>query len=359
MLSTFRPPAREVSASEVAARATDAALHAANAAIKAADAAIKAADAAVRLIDEHEGRTIVVQFAPPRTREKQLPPGEGEPRAIAAFGSARRSGGAPRVLALALIVVGALALIEAGVTLVWQEPVSALYATLRQNHLRGALQKLERTAPTSLERHALSAISEEGQRIAFLAQQLERRARDGGAVGNIRIPRIGISFVIVKGTDTDALKGGPGIFPETRFPGTRGTTAIAGHRTTYLAPFRHIDELHAGSRILLEMPYAHFTYTVVNQRVVAPTDVSAAVANVGYPRLVLSACTPLFTAAKRLLVYARLTSTVAVGAGQPRGGSGQSPAGASVAAARASAPARPSLPAVLESLEPYELSPLV
>ena len=62
------------------------------------------------------------------------------------------------------------------------------------------------------------------------------------------------------------------------------------------------------------MPYAHFTYTVIGQRVVAPTDVDAAVANVGYTRLVLSACTPLFSAAKRLLVYARLTRTVPVGA---------------------------------------------
>ena len=62
------------------------------------------------------------------------------------------------------------------------------------------------------------------------------------------------------------------------------------------------------------MPYAHFTYTVIGQRVVAPTDVAAAVADVGYSRLVLSACTPLFSAAKRLLVYARLTRTVPVGA---------------------------------------------
>ena len=65
---------------------------------------------------------------------------------------------------------------------------------------------------------------------------------------------------------------------------------------------------------MLNMPYAHFTYTVTGERVVAPTDVGAAVANVGYSRLVLSACTPLFSAAKRLLVYARLTRTVPKGA---------------------------------------------
>jgi sortase A len=107
---------------------------------------------------------------------------------------------------------------------------------------------------------------------------------------------------------------GPGILHRSRFPGLSGTTAIAGHRTTYLAPFRHIDSLSRGDQIMLLMPYAHLEYTVTGQRVVSPTDVSAAVGPVGYTRLVLSACTPLFTAEKRLLVYARLTRTVPVGA---------------------------------------------
>ena len=89
---------------------------------------------------------------------------------------------------------------------------------------------------------------------------------NGSAVGRILIPRIGASYVIVNGTGTEELKGGPGIYPETSFPGVAGTTAIAGHRTTYLAPFRHIDSLRPGNRILLYMPYAHFTYTVIGQR---------------------------------------------------------------------------------------------
>ena len=134
------------------------------------------------------------------------------------------------------------------------------------------------------------------------------------------IPRIDASYVMVKGTDTSDLESGPGIYSETNFPGIAGTTAIAGHRTTYLAPFRDINELSPGNHILLEMPYAHFTYTVIGQRVVLPTDVSAAVSSVGYTRLVLSACTPLFSAEKRLLVYARLTKTVPVGAARVLGG---------------------------------------
>ena len=119
---------------------------------------------------------------------------------------------------------------------------------------------------------------------------------------------------------------GPGILKETGFPGIPGTTEIAGHRTTYLAPFRHIDSLSPGDQIILLMPYAHFFYSVTGQRVVEPTDVRAAVAEVGYSRVVLSACTPLFSAAKRLLVYASLTRTVPVGAaGRLPGGQAATP----------------------------------
>ena len=219
-------------------------------------------------------------------------------------------------------------MIDAGLTLVWQEPISALYAKLRQDHLSGALKTIERTPPTPAERRALAGVSDQNARIAFLAGELEHRAAQGSAVGRIRIPSIGASFVVVKGTSTADLQSGPGIYPETGFPGISGTTAIAGHRTTYLAPFRHIDALHTGNRILLDMPYAHFVYTVIGHEVVAPTDVRAAVENLGYSRLVLSACTPLFSAAQRILVFGRLTRAVPVGAalrGHPTPGSG--PAG--------------------------------
>ena len=220
-----------------------------------------------------------------------------------------------RALSVVLVLAGVLALVDAGVTLVWQEPFSALYAKLRQDHLSGTLRAVERAAPTPLERRALARLPNERRRVAFLAHELERHSAEGSAVGRIVIPRIGASFVVVKGTSTSALESGPGIYSETRFPGVGGTTAIAGHRTTYLAPFRHVDALRRGNRILLNMPYAHFTYTVTGERVVAPTDVRAAVGNVGYGRLVLSACTPLFSAAKRLLVFARLSRTVALTSG--------------------------------------------
>jgi sortase A len=268
-----------------------------------------------------------------------------------------------RVLGIVLILAGTLALIDAGVTLVWQEPFSALYAKLRQDHLSGALTKVEHAAPTAAEAQALVDLSEVRQRVAVLAGGLQGRAKDGSPVGRIHIPRIGADFVVVKGTSTSDLESGPGVYPETVFPGMAGTTAIAGHRTTYLAPFRHVDQLRHGSLIQLNMPYAHFTYTVIEKRVVAPTDVRAAIGNVGYSRLVLSACTPLFSAAKRLLIYARLTRTVPMGAG--RVPAARRPVGAKEALvgsdleqpASARKAAQPSLPAVLESAQLHLVSP--
>ena len=278
-----------------------------------------------------------------------------------AHGKRRRSRSSwlMRWLAISMIALGGLALVDGAITLLWQEPISALIARLHQDHLSGDLRKAERAPPTVAEASVLSGIASERRRISYLAHELERRAGNGDAVGRIVIPRINASFVVVKGTGTSELESGPGIYgprqyPGTSFPGVLGTTtAIAGHRTTYLAPFRHIDELRAGSRILLEMPYAHLTYTVIGQRVVSPEDVTAAVGRVGYSRLVLSACTPLFSAAKRLLVFARLTRTVPVGAARLlTGGLLAKPIGAPLRHAKHV------LPPVLESLDPHQVSPL-
>jgi sortase A len=279
-------------------------------------------------------------------------------RPEAAAGRRSLSARALRVLAVTLIAAGGLALIDAGVTLVWQEPISALYARLQQNQLGGELAKVERAPATPAVERALASISDQRRRIELLARALQRHAPEGSPIGRIVIPRIGASFVMVNGTGTEALESGPGIYPATTFPGIPGTTAIAGHRTTYLAPFRHIDSLSPGSRIELNMPYAHFTYTVIGQRVVAPTDVQAAVAKVGYTRLVLSACTPLFSAAKRLLVYARLTRTVPEGAARRLPG-GLRPRAIEVPAHDATAARRTPLHAMLESLDQHLLTPLV
>jgi sortase A len=268
-------------------------------------------------------------------------------------GGRSRSSRAARWLAIAMITIGALAVADGVVTLLWQEPISALVGKFRQDHLKGELRHVEAVRPSAAEEHALAGINTERNRVAYLAAQLQHSARNGGAIGRIVIPAIGASYVMVDGTDTSDLESGPGFYTATTFPGIDGTTLIAGHRTTYLAPFRHIDSLHAGDQIQLQMPYARFTYTVVGHRVVQPQNVEAATSQVGYSRVVLSACTPLFSAAKRLLVYGRLTRAVPVGPSRELT-EGQLPQPLEYPLH----PAAPrELPSVLKSLGPYYVAP--
>ena len=266
---------------------------------------------------------------------------------------ASRSSRLVRALAVVMIAVGGLALADGAVTLLWQEPVSWLIGKLRQDHLKGELRAVEAVRPSAAEEHALEGITTERNRVAYLAAQLQRAARDGSPIGRIVIPAIEASFVMVDGTNTSDLESGPGFYTGTTFPGIDGTTLIAGHRTTYLAPFRHIDALRRGDEIELQMPYAHFTYTVIGHRVVQPENVRAATSEVGYSRVVLSACTPLFSAAKRLLVFGRLTRAVPVGPARHLT-EGQLP---QTLEYPLSPPAPRELPPVLKSLGPYYVAP--
>jgi sortase A len=210
-----------------------------------------------------------------------------------------------RALSSVLIVAGALLLIDAATTLLWQEPVSAVYTRLQQDRLAGELEELERAPLEPVEQRALERIEDPARRLAFRARALERKLEPGDAMGRIRIPDIGVSEVVVHGTGTGDLRKGPGHYPETPLPGERGTVAVAGHRTTYGAPFRKLDQLDAGDRIEMAMPYGRFTYRVERTRIVPPTALWVT-DRVRFDRLVLSACHPLYSAAERIVVFARL-----------------------------------------------------
>jgi sortase A len=212
-----------------------------------------------------------------------------------------------RALSSVFIVAGVLMLLDAGLTLVWQEPITALQARVRQNALGHDLTKLRAAPPTPVEAKVLSHLHSNRQRVAFLARALRRRLNRGDAAGRIKIHRIHANFVVVKGTDHDSLTKGPGIYDQTPFPGVPGTTAIAGHRTTYLAPFRHIDALKRGDDIERDMPYATFHYRVEFTKIVVPSDIGV-IRRVKHTRLVLSACHPLYSASHRIIVFARLAS---------------------------------------------------
>jgi sortase A len=210
-----------------------------------------------------------------------------------------------RPLSAVLLVIGALLLADAVTTLLWQEPVSALYSRLQQGKLDDKLATLEGTEPTAVDRRVLSRLGTLDRRLAYQARALNRRTEDGQPLGRIRIPSIGVSSVVVAGTDTADLRLGPGHYPGTPLPGARGTVGVAGHRTTYGAPFRKLDKLGKGDRIEMRMPYGTFVYRVEQRRIVPPTAIWVT-RRTSYDRLILSACHPLYSAAQRIVVFARL-----------------------------------------------------
>ena len=249
--------------------------------------------------------------APPST--PSAPPRAPEPGSPAGRPRRRQGGGWRRRLSTVLILAGILLLADAGLTVVWQEPVSAVLAWLNQDELADELSRLEALGPSADELAALAALEGDRRRIAFLARALERRADQGEAVGRVALPSIDQDLVVVEGSDTEALRKGPGVYDDTRFPGVGGTSAIAGHRTTYGAPFNEIDELEKGDRVSVTMPYARFDYVVEGSKIVAPTAVEV-IDDVGYDRLVLSACHPLYSAAQRIVVFAKLQRVTPRGA---------------------------------------------
>lgn len=212
-----------------------------------------------------------------------------------------------RAISGVLIVAGCLLLVDAAVTLIWQEPVSAAYAVYEQRRLDSQLEDAPAERLSGVERRSFDRLRSGSQRVAFLARKFRREVRNGEALGRIDIPQIGVDKAIVEGTGTADLRKGPGRYPDTAFPGLPGTTAIAGHRTTYGAPFRRIDRLKRGDTIVLRLPYATLRYRVQGTRIVEPTALWVT-RDRGYDRLVLSACHPLYSAAKRIIVFARLAS---------------------------------------------------
>jgi sortase A len=217
-----------------------------------------------------------------------------------------------RDISSVLMISGVLLLIDAGLTLVWQEPVTAIIGAIKRGEINKRFLSFSTAPPSLLERQAVGSLKSVQQKIRALARYDQRRVPTGAAIGTIQIAKIGVNNIVVQGTDTSSLQRGPGHYPETAFPGLGETVAIAGHRTTYLAPFRNLNDLAPGDRIVLTMPYARFTYVVQSHRIVLPNALWV-IDNVGYERLVLSACNPLYSAAQRIIVFARLRNEQPMG----------------------------------------------
>jgi sortase A len=133
----------------------------------------------------------------------------------------------------------------------------------------------------------------------------------GDAVAMLKIDKLGLVKAVVEGVDVNDLKKGPGHYDGTPMPGEAGNVAIAGHRTTYGAPFYRINELEPGDPIVITTKQGEFTYEVSEQKVVGPND-DYVLGPTPDNRLTLTTCHPRFSAAQRLIVTAKLV-------GQPVG----------------------------------------
>ena len=221
-----------------------------------------------------------------------------------------------RTLSTVLIVAGALLLADAALTLLWQEPVSALYAAHPAGQARA-------TGSTALERRRWPRSTGARWRgsTTRAAGWPSRPARWTAAAkpatrsGGIRMPSIGVSEVFVEGTGAGDLRTGPGHYPATPLPGQRGhrrrspaTAPPTARRSTTSTSST------AATGSSSTMPYGRFTYRVERTRIVPPTA-TWVTDRVGYDRLVLSACHPLYSAAQRIVVFARLERAEAARAG--------------------------------------------
>jgi sortase A len=238
-----------------------------------------------------------------------------------------------RRLGFLLWGIGAVVLAWVAVTLVWGDPVTSLYTRHEQHVLAGRLETVERgfgAAPLPRPARVPRAPAVEPWRSKVRAWA--RTLEEGDPIGRIVVRRLDLNMIVVQGTGESQLAKGPGHYDaatarQTSLPGLGGVIAVAGHRTTYLHPFLHIDSLRRGDAIVLEMPYGTFTYRVTGHRVVLPSDWTI-LRHRPYEELVLTACHPLYSASHRYVVFARLQKSVLhVGRGSPIRPTGVSAAG--------------------------------
>lgn len=213
----------------------------------------------------------------------------------------RRAG---RYLGTTMVVVGLALLTWSGVVWKWGDPFTALYTTWEQRKLDDELTGLiaERRAgprlitPTTKAPTAVRLVRKE-------AARFRGSVRDGHAIGRLKVPRLGVNMVVVEGTGSDELKRGPGRDDRTFMPGEGKLVYLAGHRTTYSAPFARIDRLRPGDTITIEMPYGVFVYSVTRHRIVDDQDLSV-LRSGSKEEVALQACHPRFFATQRYIVWA-------------------------------------------------------
>jgi sortase A len=218
-----------------------------------------------------------------------------------------------RVLGTLMVIGGVGACVWAVVVWRWQDPFTALYTTYEQHKLASRFEKqLESYRPVAQKPFAAAAaarpdstnwVAAETRAVALEARRYRMSLKVGQPLGRIKVPRLGLNIIVVTGTDHDSLTKGPGWYTGTYLPGEHQLIYIAGHRTTYLAPFAHIDALRPGDKITMQLPYGTFVYRM-GWHAIVPADDLSRLRSQGHELLVLQACHPRFFATHRYLAYA-------------------------------------------------------
>jgi sortase A len=207
-----------------------------------------------------------------------------------------------RRLGTLLLVAGMALLLWSLVVWRWQDPFTALYTLWQQHQLAQDYDRL--AASYRGPRLVGSSLATVRREIAREARRYRLRSKRGAAIGRIVIRRLDLNMVLVNGTDHDSLKKGPGRDLRTFMPGEGQLIYIAGHRTTYSAPFAHIEELRRGDLVTLTLPYATVRYRITRHVVVRANDLSRLKSH-GREVVALQACHPRFFATHRYIAYAR------------------------------------------------------
>lgn len=191
--------------------------------------------------------------------------------------------------------IGALLILFAG----WQ----VFGTSISEHHAQGALATDFRAKTV----HAAPAVLSGGGISLVPATTRLSEPPQGTVMARLEIPSIGVDQYVVSGTEPGDLSKGPGHYPGTALPGQAGNVAIAGHRTTFGAPFFHLNDLQPGDSIFLLMPSGEkLTYVVAARPTAVSPDDTSILGNFGDNRLTLTTCAPPYSASQRLVVVAAL-----------------------------------------------------
>ena len=206
-----------------------------------------------------------------------------------------------RIAGTLMIVAGVGALAWAFTVWKWEDPLTA---TLNYFDQRQLAQSFDRQLEDQRPAGTAATVVDMRTTLPRGAVKWRRTVKRGDAVARLRIPRLSLTTIVVNGTDHDSLERGPGRYLRSAMPGEGKLVYLAGHRTTYGAPFSRIDKLRKDDRVFLELPYATFEYAITGHRIVAATQTSV-LESKGYEQLALQACHPRFFATERYIAYAK------------------------------------------------------